>query len=68
MDNVSLGRRPNIKTLSKVPTYNPGALLDQLLVRLSLRNDAALAKFLEVEPPVISKIRNRHMQVSEIGR
>ena len=39
---------------------NPEAskLLDALLKRQHLKNDAALARLLSVAPPVISKIRN----------
>lgn len=40
-------------------TYNPGNLLDALIVHLGLKNDAALARALEVAPPLISKIRHR---------
>jgi plasmid maintenance system antidote protein VapI len=42
---------------------NPGALLDELIKRLNLKNDAALAKVLEVAPPVISKLRNGRLPV-----
>lgn len=37
---------------------NPGALLDFLIGKLKLKNDAALARELDVAPPVISKIRH----------
>jgi hypothetical protein len=43
--------------------YNPDKLLDALLDRLVLKNDAALARALEVAPPVISKIRHRRLPV-----
>jgi plasmid maintenance system antidote protein VapI len=42
---------------------NPAALLGHLLTHLKLKNDAALARELEVAPPVISKIRNGRMPV-----
>lgn len=45
------------------PTYDPNRLLDALLERLRLKNDAALSRLLEVAPPVISKIRHRRLPV-----
>jgi hypothetical protein len=45
------------------PEYNPNKLLDAMLDMLKLKNDAALARALEVAPPVISKIRHRHLPV-----
>jgi plasmid maintenance system antidote protein VapI len=41
----------------------PHALLDKLLIIGELKNDAALAKLLDVAPPVISKIRHRTLPV-----
>ncbi|MBK4737914.1 hypothetical protein [Noviherbaspirillum pedocola] len=43
--------------------FNPDNLLDFLIKRLGLKNDAALSRALEVAPPVISKIRHRRMPV-----
>jgi hypothetical protein len=43
--------------------YDPNKLLDTLIGRLKLKNDAALSRVLEVAPPVISKIRHRHLPV-----
>lgn len=43
--------------------YDPNHLLDAMLQRLQLKNDAALARALEVAPPVISKIRHRRLPV-----
>jgi hypothetical protein len=37
---------------------NPHPLLDHLLDALKLKNDAALARLLDVQPPVLSKIRH----------
>jgi len=34
--------------------YNPNRLLDSLIERFHLKNDAALSRALEVTPPVIS--------------
>lgn len=43
--------------------YDPNVLMDTLIERLKLKNDAALARELEVAPPVISKIRHRTLRV-----
>jgi hypothetical protein len=43
--------------------YDPNRLIDSLIKRLELRNDAALSRALGVEPPVISKIRHRRLAV-----
>ena len=43
--------------------YNPDNLLDALIEKLQLKNDAALSRVLEVAPPVISKIRHRRLPV-----
>ncbi len=43
--------------------YDPARLLDALLERLQLKNDAALSRLLEIEAPTISKIRNRRVNV-----
>ena len=43
--------------------YNPDNLLNAMLEKLKLKNDAALSRALEVAPPVISKIRHRRLPV-----
>lgn len=43
--------------------YDPNRLLDILIRKLELKNDAALARALEVAPPVISKIRHHRLPV-----
>ena len=43
--------------------YDPDRLLDTLIELMQLKNDAALARMLEVAPPVISKIRHRRLPV-----
>jgi hypothetical protein len=50
-------------TPGAAPTYDPNRLLDQLIERLNLKNDAALSRLLEVAPPVISKIRHLRLPV-----
>jgi plasmid maintenance system antidote protein VapI len=44
--------------------YDPDQLLASLIGKLSLKNDAALSRALEVSPPVISKIRHRRLPVT----
>jgi hypothetical protein len=43
--------------------YNPNHLLETLIQKLNLKNDAALSRALEVAPPLISKIRHRRLPV-----
>ncbi len=44
--------------------YNPNRLLDALLLHQNLRTDADLARALEINPSVISKIRNAKARIS----
>lgn len=44
--------------------YNPDRLLDALISKIDAKNDAQLCRHLEVQPPVISKIRHRRMPIS----
>lgn len=43
--------------------YNPNHLLDAVIGKLGLKNDAALARTLEVAAPVISKVRHRRLPI-----
>lgn len=43
---------------------NGNHLLNQLLRRLQLRNDAALCRMLQVAPPHVSKIRHGRLPVT----
>ena len=43
--------------------YNPAGLLDAISAKLELKNDAALARALELAPPVVSKLRRLRMPV-----
>lgn len=49
--------------MSLTAQAQPGApaLLDTLIDKLKLKNDAELARAFEVAPPVISKIRHRKL-------
>ena len=51
------------KLVPETAIYNPDKLLDALIARLHLKNDAALSRALEVAPPVISKIRHRTLPI-----
>lgn len=42
---------------------NTNNLLDTIMSKHALKNDAALSRFLEVAPPVISKIRHHRLPV-----
>lgn len=43
--------------------YDPNRVLNYMLEKYSLRNDAALSRLLEVAPPIISKIRHRKIPI-----
>lgn len=43
--------------------FNQNRLLDHVKEKLRLKNDAALARTLDVAPPVISKIRHNRLSV-----
>lgn len=58
-----LGNHMNSTRLSDQLEYEPNNLLDALIEKLNLKNDAALSRALEVAPPVISKIRHRRLPV-----
>lgn len=47
-----------------VPEYDPARMLDLLIIGLRAKNDFALARMLEVSPPMISKVRRRRTAVS----
>ena len=48
------------------PSYNPAALLDTVLKKLALKNDAALSRELNITTQTISKVRNRKMPVGAV--
>jgi hypothetical protein len=53
----------NEKQTSEPTQYDPNNLLESLIEKLNLKNDAALSRALEVAPPLISKIRHRRLPV-----
>lgn len=44
-------------------SFVPNRLLDTLIEKMHLKNDAELCRVLEVQPPIISKIRHRKLNV-----
>ena len=44
-------------------SFVPNKLLDTLIEKMNLKNDAELCRVLEVQPPIISKIRHRKLAV-----
>jgi len=46
------------------PDYTPEKLLDTMHARLGLKNDAALARLLELPPAVVSKLRRRQASIT----
>lgn len=46
-------------------TQDPNGLLDALTAQHQLKNDAALARFLRIQPPVLSKLRAYKMPVGD---
>lgn len=51
------------RSLLSHPTYDPNRLLDSLIERMNLPSDAALARALDVTPPVISKMRHGRIPI-----
>ncbi|MCG2584279.1 hypothetical protein [Massilia sp. TS11] len=45
------------------PSFIPNVLLDTIIKKMQLKNDAELCRLLEVQPPIISKIRHRKLAV-----
>ncbi|HWU12501.1 MAG TPA: cell cycle transcriptional regulator TrcR [Caulobacter sp.] len=54
--------------MSQPKPYDPNAMLDTILAKLQLRNDAALSRLLEIQAPVISKIGNGQLTREELDR
>lgn len=61
--SVGVGIRNRART-SSVSDFEPSQLLDGLIMHMGLKNDAALARALEIAPPLISKVRHRTLPVS----
>ncbi|MQR00972.1 hypothetical protein [Glaciimonas soli] len=52
-----------VKKLDEPVTYDPCYLLDALIEKLQVKNDAGLCRRLGIQPPVISKIRHHRKPV-----
>jgi hypothetical protein len=52
-----------IRQIPEGAVYDPNRVLDAIIQKLRLKNDAALSKVLEVAPPVISKIRHNTLPI-----
>lgn len=52
-----------IRRLPDGAEYDPNRVLDAIIAKLRLKNDAALSRVLEVAPPVISKIRHNTLPI-----
>ncbi len=52
-----------IRRLPSEAQYDPNRVLDAIIDKLRLKNDAALSRVLEVAPPVISKIRHNTLPI-----
>ncbi|MFC3456655.1 MULTISPECIES: hypothetical protein [Massilia] len=52
-----------IRRLPEGSAYDPNRVLDAIIAKLQLKNDAALSRALEVAPPVISKIRHNTLPI-----
>ena len=52
-----------IRRLPDGAEYDPNRVLDAIISRLRLKNDAALSRLLDVAPPVISKIRHSTLPI-----
>lgn len=52
-----------IRRLPPGAEYDPNRVLDAIISRLRLKNDAALARVLDVAPHVISKIRHGSLPI-----
>ena len=63
MNSTPTSVDPHSDKFTEPVTYDPNRLLDSLIEKLQLKNDAALSRALEVAPPVISKIRHRRLPV-----
>ena len=50
--------------VAAVSSYDPNRMFDLCISKLKLKNDAALCRLLEVQAPIISKIRHARSPLS----
>lgn len=53
-----------MNNMLRIEGYDPGGLLDLLISKLGLKNDAALCRVLDIKPPMISKIRAKKLAIN----
>ncbi|MCE3602719.1 hypothetical protein LXA47_03785 [Massilia sp. P8910] len=53
-----------LEKFNKETGYNPDGLLDGIKVQMAVKNDAALARMLQIGAPLISKVRHRKAPVT----
>lgn len=58
--------RTKTKGMSMNTNTAPNKLLDTIIARHGIKNDAALSRMLEVAPPVLSKIRHHRLPVGAV--
>lgn len=68
MNNVRQKKLEMIEAMNRARALEPDSfiankLLDTLIKKMNLKNDAELCRALEVQPPIISKIRHRKLTV-----
>ncbi|MFT5645028.1 MAG: plasmid maintenance system antidote protein VapI [Janthinobacterium sp.] len=68
MNNVRQKKLEMIEAMNRAralePTsFVPNKLLDTLIEAMNLKNDAELCRVLEVQPPIVSKIRHQKLAV-----
>ena len=56
----------SMDNLSDSTNYDPNNLLNALINKMKLKNDAALSRVLGVAPPVISKIRHCQIPIGAV--
>lgn len=49
--------------LKELASYDPSKLFDEIILRNKLKNDWALAHFINIAPPAISKIRSKSITI-----
>ena len=59
-----LGKHENDPAHAAQESYDPALLLDSLLARMRLKEDAELARMLKMDKRLIGKIRDRRLQIS----
>ena len=63
---MDVTKRKKTMPIRRIPDgaeYDPNRVLDAIINKLKLKNDAALSRLLEVAPPVISKIRHNTLPI-----